>query len=111
VLKRESWGQVFEPVKLTSGKSYPYGFGWRILEMAGQPVHRHGGEWQGFTTHLARYLGDDPTIIVLTNLADAEPERIVDGIAAIMNPALTPPPPEPTPEPTAAEAIPAAPAS
>jgi hypothetical protein len=31
---------------------------------------------------LSRYLGEDPTIIVLANLADADLARFVDGIAS-----------------------------
>lgn len=88
LLKAASWAQVYEPVRLTSGETYPYGFGWDVEEIAGQRVQRHGGAWQGFETYIARYLGDDLSIVVLTNLSDAEPSRIVDGIAAIYNPAL-----------------------
>lgn len=82
------WDDVLQPVRLASGRPYPYGFGWAVDEVAGQTVHQHGGSWQGFKTHLARYLGDDLTIIVLANLAQAEPDRIVEGIAALFNPRL-----------------------
>jgi CubicO group peptidase (beta-lactamase class C family) len=95
VLKRESWSAVFQPVRLNSGKTFPYGFGWGIDEVAGQPLIQHGGSWQGFRTHIARYLGHDLTIIVLANLAEADPERFVDGIAAIFDPKLAPPPAAP----------------
>jgi len=54
VLSRESWRQIFEPVRLARGGTYPYGFGWNLELLAGQTVHRHGGSWQGFRTHLAR---------------------------------------------------------
>jgi CubicO group peptidase (beta-lactamase class C family) len=93
VLKPESWAAVFEPVRLNSGRSYPYGFGWGVDEVAGQAVHEHGGSWQGFRTQLTRYLGRDLTIIVLANLAQADPERFVDGIAAIFDPKLAKPAP------------------
>ena len=95
VLNMESWAAVFQPVRLNSGKTFPYGFGWGIDEVAGQPLIQHGGSWQGFRTHIARYLGNDLTIIVLANLAEADPERFVDGIAAIFDPKLAPPPPGP----------------
>jgi CubicO group peptidase (beta-lactamase class C family) len=72
ILSPESWAQVFEPVKLRSGKPYPYGFGWNVLEFADQKVQRHGGSWQGFKADLVRYLGDELTIAVLANLAEAE---------------------------------------
>lgn len=82
------WDDVLQPVKLASGRPYPYGFGWSIDQVAGQTVQQHGGSWQGFKTHLARYLDDNLTIIVLANLAQAEPDRIVEGIAAVFNPRL-----------------------
>ena len=91
LLKPESWARVYEAVRLNSGNTYPYGFGWDVEEVAGQKVYRHGGAWQGFETHIARFLGDDLTIIVLANLADAEPGIIVDAIAATFNPALARP--------------------
>ena len=88
VLKPASWAEVFTPVTLSDGKSYPYGFGWRVFEVAGQKVERHGGSWQGFKTEIARYLGSDLTLIVLCNLAQADPARFTDGLAALLDPAL-----------------------
>ncbi len=88
ILKPESWNAIFEPVRLNSGRRHPYGFGWDVDRLAGQPVTRHGGAWQGFKTYIARYLGDDLTIVVLTNLGQAQPERIVNDIAAHYIPAL-----------------------
>jgi N-acyl-D-amino-acid deacylase len=88
LLKPESWQDVFTPVALTSGRRHPYGFGWDVDRLAGQDVRRHGGSWQGFKTHIARYLGDDLTIIVLANLAQAQPERISDAIASHFIPKL-----------------------
>jgi hypothetical protein len=76
------------PVTLNSGKTYPYGFGWQLGESSSKPWYRHGGAWQGFTSVISRYLGDDLTIVVLANLADANPERFVDGIATILNPEI-----------------------
>jgi CubicO group peptidase (beta-lactamase class C family) len=95
VLKPESWAAIFQPVRLNSGKTFPYGFGWSIEEAGGRPLIEHGGSWQGFRTHIARYLGDDLTIIVLANLAEADPERFVRGIAAIFDPKLAPLPTAP----------------
>src|SRR5262249_18948035 len=95
LLKPASWSQIYEPVRLTSGNPYPYGFAWRVEDVAGQHVYRAGGAWQGFETHIARFLGDDLTIVVLTNLADADPSVIVDAIAGLYNPALAAVEPKP----------------
>jgi CubicO group peptidase (beta-lactamase class C family) len=91
VLKPASWAEVYAPVRLNSGKAYPYGFGWDVTETGGQKVHRHGGAWQGFKSEIARFLGSDLTIVVLANLAEADPERFTDGIAAILEPRLAAP--------------------
>ena len=88
VLKPESWAMVYTPARLTSGNPYPYGFGWRVRPVAGQTVHEHGGSWQGFRTTISRYLGSDLTVIVLANLAEAEPEKIGHKVAALVDPNL-----------------------
>jgi CubicO group peptidase (beta-lactamase class C family) len=91
VLKSDSWKQVFTPVSLNSGKPYPYAFGWNVAAFAGRPAQRHGGSWQGFQTYISRFPGQKLSIIVLTNLAQANPERISDGLAALLDPSLTRP--------------------
>ena len=91
ILTAASWEQIFSPVSLTSGRPYPYGFGWQVDTLAGRRVVRHGGSWQGFKTHIARYPDDDLTIIVLANLAQANPERLSEGVAALLDPSLKPP--------------------
>ncbi len=88
ILKPESWTQIYAPAHLASGKSYPYGFGWEVDSARGAPWYHHSGSWQGFRTYISRYLADDLSIVVLCNLAEAEPERFVDGIAALIDPAL-----------------------
>jgi CubicO group peptidase (beta-lactamase class C family) len=90
LLRQESWAQVFTPVALNSGKTYPYGFGWSVDDLAGHRTERHGGSWQGFKTAIARFPDDDLSIIVLANLAQANPEKIADDIAAILDPSFKP---------------------
>jgi CubicO group peptidase (beta-lactamase class C family) len=92
ILKADSWTQILTPVTLTSGKTYPYGFGWFIEERGGKPLQGHSGSWQGFKTQFSRFLGDDLSIVVLANLAQANPTRFADGVAAIVDPALAVPP-------------------
>lgn len=91
VLKAETWKEVFTPVKLTTGKTHPYGFGWGVDETGGHPHHHHGGAWQGFTSHISRYVGEDLSVMVLTNLSGAEPGAISQEIAALFNPKLANP--------------------
>ena len=91
VLKPASWEASFTPVKLQSGKTYPYGFGWAVDDFSGQRRQHHGGAWQGFRTYLSRYLGDDLTVIVLANVGPSDPREFVNGIAALFNPRLATP--------------------
>lgn len=91
ILKPETWSMIFTPVTLKSGRTFPYGFGWSIEEIGGQRRIHHGGSWQGFKSYISRYLGDDLTVIVFANLADADPGAFVDGIAAIYDAKLKPP--------------------
>jgi CubicO group peptidase (beta-lactamase class C family) len=88
ILRAESWAQILTPVKLNDGSTYPYRFGWALNVRGGQPMYHHGGSWQGFKTHLAQFIGDDLSIIVLANAGQAEPGEIVLGIAAILDPQL-----------------------
>jgi hypothetical protein len=79
---------MYTPVRLNDGSSFPYGFGWRVDTAAGAARYHHAGSWQGFETAIARYLGADLTVIVLANLDQAVPDRFVDGIAELVEPAL-----------------------
>jgi CubicO group peptidase (beta-lactamase class C family) len=71
-------------VKLADGKTAPYGFGWAVGEYKGQRLIEHGGAWQGFTTHIARYIDRNLTVIVLTNSANGGPTAIAHKAAGII---------------------------
>jgi CubicO group peptidase (beta-lactamase class C family) len=88
LLKRASLEQMWTPVKTTDGKTHPYGFGWGLGEVRGHKVVEHGGAWQGFESHISRFVDDKLTVIVLANLAGANPRRIAHGIAGIYLPEL-----------------------
>jgi CubicO group peptidase (beta-lactamase class C family) len=90
LLKRAALEQMWTAVKTNDGKSHPYGFGWKIGQFRGQKVVEHSGEWQGFQTYIARLLDDKLTIIVLTNLAQADPRKVVYDVADCYLPALSP---------------------
>ncbi len=94
VLSSESWEATLTPIELSSGNTYPYGFGWAITELRGKPVHEHGGGWQGFRTQYTRYVDADVAIVVLANGADTDPAGIAEAVAAVVDPELGP---DPTP--------------
>jgi CubicO group peptidase (beta-lactamase class C family) len=98
ILKQESWREMYGPVRLNSGRTYPYGFGWNIEHVAGRRVRQHTGSWQGFKAQFRRYVDEDLTIILLANLAQARTGPIVDGIAAVVDPSLAAPAAAPLPD-------------
>src|SRR5882757_8127025 len=83
LLKRSSLDQMWTIAKLKNGQPNPdhYGFGWFISDRHGHKVIGHGGSWQGFKTHISRYVDDKLTVVVLINQADADPEPITDRVA------------------------------
>jgi CubicO group peptidase (beta-lactamase class C family) len=85
LLKRSSLEQMWTVVKLDNGKpnSGDYGFGWEIENVHGHRVVGHGGAWQGFKTHISRYVDDKLTVVVLSNLAEADPGKVAAGVAEI----------------------------
>jgi len=83
LLKRRSFEQMWTPVKLKDGKTYPYGFGWFLNAVNGHRLIEHDGAWQGFTMNISRYVDDGLTVIVMTNLDEdhCKPDRIAHGVA------------------------------
>jgi len=79
LLSRSALDQMWTPVLLNSGKTYPYGFGWELGDVNGHPVQFHTGSNQGFWISISRYVRDRLTIIVLTNLD--ETHSVTLGIA------------------------------
>ncbi len=89
-LKKESKAQIWTPVVFNDGKSYPYGLGWNVNEFRGHKLFSHGGQTAGFAANISRYVGDDLTVIVLTNLGDQGlGSTIARGIAKIYLPDIS----------------------
>jgi CubicO group peptidase (beta-lactamase class C family) len=85
LLKASSYESMWTPVKLNDGQPNKdgYGFGWFVHDVRGHRVIEHAGAWQGFTTNISRYVNDKMTIVVLTNLAGAEPADITHHVAGL----------------------------
>jgi hypothetical protein len=83
LLKTSSLVQMWTVAPLRNGQpnSGHYGYGWFIEVQDGHRVIEHEGEWQGFETQISRYVDDELTVVVLTNLAGAKPDKIAHGIA------------------------------
>ena len=85
LLKRPSLDLMWTPVRLKNGQPNKgnYGFGWFIEERGGHRCIHHDGSWQGFETAIDRYVDDQLTVVVLTNLADSKPGDVTRHVAEI----------------------------
>jgi CubicO group peptidase (beta-lactamase class C family) len=85
VLKESSKKAMWTPALLSDGRpnKASYGFAWFVDSRNGHRLVGHDGRWQGFSTHIARYLDDGLTIVILTNQGNCDPQRIVDEVAAV----------------------------
>ncbi len=90
LLKKSSFDEMWTPVKLNDGTTYPYGFGWGVETYNGHRRIEHGGSWQGFKTHIARYPDDHLTVVALANLDTADPGYIAHSVAGMYVPDLAP---------------------
>jgi len=88
LLKKTSFDEMWTPIKLNDGKTHPYGFGWALRKVNGHPVVEHGGAWQGFKAHIARFPENKLTVIVFANLIQANQGKLANGVAAIIDPEL-----------------------
>lgn len=90
LLKKSSLDQMWTPVKLNNGQTHPYGFGWFVVEVRGHRLIHHGGAWQGFQSGIQRYVDDKLSVVAFDNLAGANLEKIIRGVASIYIPEITP---------------------
>ena len=83
LLKQPSFEQMWTVTRLANGQpnSGHYGFAWFSETKDGHRVLDHSGAWQGFETHISRYIDDKLTVVVLSNLADADTGVVADRIA------------------------------
>lgn len=74
LLKKETLKEAFQPVKLKSGGTYPYGFGWFIIKE--NESYSHSGSWQGFKNLICRDIKNKRTFILLSSGTRAEAIRV-----------------------------------
>lgn len=90
-LKPTTREQMWTPVKLNNGTTYPYGFGWELNTLAGHKRVSHSGSLPGFRATISRFVDDKLTIIVLANADLADTSKIVLRVAETYIPELNPP--------------------
>jgi D-alanyl-D-alanine carboxypeptidase len=104
ILKESSKREMWTPVRLNDGRTFPYGFGWQLDDWpadskvpTGVPMMRHGGSLTGFRAGYSRWPSHRLTVIVLTNLSNAPYEGLAANIAITYAPQLRTDPRLPAP--------------
>ncbi|WP_420151539.1 serine hydrolase domain-containing protein [Spirosoma sp.] len=83
ILTQASRKQMWTPVLLSNGSSYPYGFGWRVDSLQGVQRIHHSGSLPGFRTEYARFPQSGISVVVLTNGEGDEPVQMAQDIALL----------------------------
>ncbi len=92
LLEKTSLEEMWKPVALNDGKTFPYGFGWFLEPWQGHKNLSHSGGTAGFTTVISRFGDDHLTVVLLTNLYSfATIEKMAKTVAGFFVPALAPP--------------------
>jgi D-alanyl-D-alanine carboxypeptidase len=73
---------MWEPVRLTGGKTAAYGFGWHVDSVAGRRIW-HGGGLPGFSAQYVRFPNAGVTVILLANGDDVDTASMANGLAAL----------------------------
>ncbi|MFP5287370.1 MAG: serine hydrolase, partial [Thermoanaerobaculia bacterium] len=84
LLKKASIERMFTPVKLNSGRSTRYGYGWSVFDWEGRRIMEHGGDIFGFTSYITRVPQERMMIAILSNdqASDPRPNALISRILA-----------------------------
>ena len=63
LISKESLAQMFTKGKTKYGRTFPYGFGFRIRNDENKVYHY--GKWNGFSTSITQYLEEELVVIIL----------------------------------------------
>ncbi|MBZ0285682.1 MAG: serine hydrolase [Anaerolineae bacterium] len=78
LLKAETLAQMTLPASKTS-----YGYGWELYQVHNRKVVAHSGGMPGYVSNLARFVDDDVTVIILSNLGSTAFSQMTETLAAI----------------------------
>ncbi len=90
--------QMWTSMKLNNGENAYYGFGWFVDSINNHPRIHHDGSVPGFRSDFERFPDDKLSVIVLTNVGSANPERMAQNIAGFFVPVLKPLPSKALPD-------------
>lgn len=98
ILKQTFLKQVWTPTLLGDGTTKNYGFGWDVEKLEGHRRIGHSGGVPGFESHIARFVDDKLTVIILTNRMGSNPWEMAGVVAGMHEPTLTLRKPAATPD-------------
>jgi CubicO group peptidase (beta-lactamase class C family) len=75
--------QAFHKVRLNDGSEQPYGFGWIVSQVQGQPSVEHSGFINGFNAYVLRVPAQQVFVAILTNAEFLSPDDLAVELAAI----------------------------
>lgn len=76
LVKKTTFAEAIQPVKLKDGSTYPYGFGW-FIEKDMEHQYYHTGGWAGFINLIYRDVKKNRTIIALSSGSSGFANRVV----------------------------------
>jgi D-alanyl-D-alanine carboxypeptidase len=82
--------QLWSSVKLKSGSTHPYEFGWFVDLIRGHRRIRHDGGLPGFSCDFERFIDDRLTVIVLANAENRDLRDLALRVAGSYQPTLLP---------------------
>jgi CubicO group peptidase (beta-lactamase class C family) len=84
LLNKESLEVMFNPNFGGDDSGGEYGLGWQISDFQGHRKVGHTGGINGFRTNISRYIDDQVTIILLSNIETEDIQVLVSGMEEII---------------------------
>jgi len=94
VLSKATKAEMWTPVALNGGGTFPYGYGWELDDfpnaqgVTGIPMIRHEGTIPGFRPGFTRLPKQGLSVILLANLDRGQVDLLIAGIAVRFAPEL-----------------------
>lgn len=83
LVEKSLMAEAFSRVRLQDGSQMPYGFGWMVSQIQGEPSNEHSGFINGFSTYTLRLPGKKIYVSVLTNSEQFWPDDFAVELAAM----------------------------
>jgi len=80
LLSPPSWGALWDRGTTRDGQRTEHGFCWDHVQLHGHEVIEFDGSWQGFRSSIERDPAKGVTVVLLANLAEAEPVPLARAV-------------------------------